>query len=229
LRPAVSRGEWKRRLAEFFQPARHALAAITLLRGEGAMSEDQALGGAELNQLREYLYLLARLQLGVRLRGKIDLSGVVQQTLLEAHQARERLCDLGDAQRTVWLRQVLANNLRDEVRKLGTAARDVGREVSLHAALEESSARLEAWLVAQQSSPSERAGRHDELLRLAAALTQLPDDQRQAIELHHLQGRPLAEVAAELGRSKGAVAALLFRAVKKLRQLLAERGDEHGQ
>jgi DNA-directed RNA polymerase specialized sigma24 family protein len=40
--------------------------------------------------------------------------------------------------------------------------------------------------------------------------------------LHHLQGRPLAEVAAELGRSKGAVAQLLFRSLKKLRGLLGE-------
>jgi RNA polymerase sigma-70 factor (ECF subfamily) len=193
------------------------------------MSEDLALGGAEPDQLREYLHLLARLQISARLRGKIDLSGVVQQTLIEAHQAHDRLREMGDAQRAAWLRHVLANNLRDEVRKLGTAARDVGREVSLHAALEESSARLGAWLVADQSSPSERAARHDELLRLAAALARLSDEQRLAIELHHLQGRPLAEVAAELGRSKGAVAALLFRSVKKLRQLLAEGGEEHEQ
>ena len=193
------------------------------------MSEGPVLEGAEPEQLREYLHLLARLQLAARLRGKVDLSGVVQQTLLEAHLARDRLRDLGEAQRAAWLRQVLANNLRDEVRKLGTAARDVGREVSLQAAMEESSARLEGWLVADQSSPSERAARHDELVRLAAALARLPDEQRLAIELHHLQGRPLAEVAAELGRSKGAVAALLFRSVKKLRQLLAEGGGDHGQ
>jgi RNA polymerase sigma-70 factor (ECF subfamily) len=179
----------------------------------------------EFERFRDYLALLARWQLAPQLRGKVDLSGLVQQTLLEAHQARDRLADQPSAARAAWLRCALANNLRDEVRKLATAARDVGRERSLEAALDQSSARLEAWLAADQSSPSGQAQRHEELLRLAAALAALPEDQRRAVELHHLQGQPLAEVAAELRRSKGAVAQLLFRGLKKLRELMGEGSD----
>jgi RNA polymerase sigma-70 factor (ECF subfamily) len=176
----------------------------------------------DLERYRDYLDLLARLQLDPRLRGKVDLSGVVQQTLLEAHQSLDRLADQGDERLAAWLRQVLANNLRDEVRKLHAAKRDAERERSLEAAVEESSARLEAWLAAEQSSPSERAERQEELLRLAGALARLPDEQRRAVEMHHLQGRPLAEVALELGRSKGAVAQLLFRGLQKLREWMGE-------
>jgi RNA polymerase sigma-70 factor (ECF subfamily) len=176
----------------------------------------------EFERFRDYLALLARWQLAPHLRGKVDLSGVVQQTLLEAHQARQRLDGQPAEARAAWLRRALANNLRDEVRKLATAARDVDRERSLEAALDQSSARLEAWLAADQSSPSGHAQRHEELLRLAAALAALPEDQRRAVELHHLQGQPLAEVAADLGRSKGAVAQLLFRGLRKLRELMGE-------
>jgi RNA polymerase sigma-70 factor (ECF subfamily) len=176
----------------------------------------------ELERYREYLALLARLQLGGRLQGKVDLSGVVQQTLLEAHQALGRLAAQGPGQEVTaaWLRHILANNLRDEVRKCSAAVRDAGRERSLEAALDESSARLETWLAADQSSPSQRAVQQEELLALADALGTLAEDQRRAVELHHLQGRPLAEVARELQRSKGAVASLLFRALKELRHLL---------
>jgi RNA polymerase sigma-70 factor (ECF subfamily) len=180
----------------------------------------------ELERYREYLGLLARLQLDGRLRGKVDVSGVVQQTLLEAYQALRRLPERGPELTAAWLRQVLANNLRDEVRKFATEARDVGRERSLEAALNESSSRLEAWLAADDSSPSEKAARNEQVLALAGALAQLPDDQRQAVELHHLRGRPLAEVADQLGRSKGAVAALLFRGLKKLRTILGEEERE---
>src|SRR5258708_8558309 len=131
------------------------------------------------------------MQLDPSLQGRVDLSGVVQQTLLEAHQALDQWRKWDEPRQLAWLRRALANNLTDEVRKLGTAIRDVSRECSLETALEQSSTRLEAWLASEESSPPERAIRNEQLLRLAEALEQLPDDQRKAAELHHLPGRPL--------------------------------------
>jgi RNA polymerase sigma-70 factor (ECF subfamily) len=177
----------------------------------------------DLERFRAYLTLLARMQLDPRLRGKIDLSGVVQQTLLEAHQATDQLLQRDEPRQLAWLRRALANNLTDEVRKLGGAARDVGREQSLEAELEQSSVRLEAWLASEESSPPERAMRNEQLLRLAEALERLPEGQRTAVELHHLKGRPLAEAAEALGRKKGAVATLLFRGMTRLRKELGGR------
>ncbi len=66
--------------------------------------------------------------------------------------------------------------------------------------------------------------RVEELVRLAGALSQLPDDQRLVVELHHLKGMPVAEVAEILERTKPAVMGLLFRGLKKLRALL-EAGE----
>ncbi len=175
----------------------------------------------DLERYRSYLGLLARMQLGRRFQGKVDPSGVVQQTLPEAHQALGRMPQENEEKRTAWLRRILANNLRDEIRKLGGAVRDVTREQSLEADLDGSSARLEAWLAAEESSPSQKAVRQETLLGLAAALERLPVDQRTALSLHHLQGCSLAETARHMKRSKGAVAALLFRGLKKLRESLA--------
>jgi RNA polymerase sigma-70 factor, ECF subfamily len=190
------------------------------------MSRDTEDRGRDLEWFRAYLSLLARLQLDSHLQGKVDLSGVVQQTLLEAHQAWDQLARMDRPQQAAWLRKALAHNLTDEVRKLTTAARDVAREQSLQAALEESSARLEGWLVAEQSSPSEQSERNEQLLRLAQALAQLPEDQRNAVEPHHLKGLSLGEVAGRLERTKGAVGKLLFRGLDKLHALLAEPGPE---
>ena len=186
------------------------------------MAEQANNPGRELERFRQYLSLLARLELDPRLQGKVDLSGVVQQTLLEAHQALDRFCDGEDSQQAAWLRQILANNLKDEIRKFSAAARDVAREQSLDAALDASSARLEAWLAAEQSSPSQRAERKEQAVVLAAALEQLPEAQREAVVLHYFQGCTVAAIGRQLNRSPEAVAGLLHRGLKQLRAHLRE-------
>jgi RNA polymerase sigma-70 factor (ECF subfamily) len=178
--------------------------------------------GSSLERFREYLHLLARLQLDARFRGKLDVSGVVQQTLLEAHQARERLQDQSDDQKAAWLRKILSNNLADEIRKLRRQKHDVRRECSLEKTLEDSAARLGDWLAAQQSSPSRRAQRQEQTTLLLRVLAELPEAQREAVVRHHLQQQPLSEIAQHLGRSPLAVAGLLHRGLKKLRELLGE-------
>jgi RNA polymerase sigma-70 factor (ECF subfamily) len=180
------------------------------------MPPDAHDAGAELERFRAYLCLLARLGLGPRLRGKVDLSGVVQETILEAFQAWEKFRHLGEAEKHPWLRRVLANNLKDAIAKLLTEKRDVQREQSLDEALDASSARLEAWLASSDDSPSEIAMLRENQLRLAQALEQLSEDQRTAVELHSLQGLTLEETARQMRKTKTAVAKLVERGIKDL-------------
>jgi RNA polymerase sigma-70 factor (ECF subfamily) len=71
-----------------------------------AESHDRA-----LDQYREYLVMLARVQLDPRLRDKLDPSDVVQQTLLDAHRKQAQFRGRTEAEKDAWLRQILAHNL----------------------------------------------------------------------------------------------------------------------
>ena len=181
----------------------------------------------QFEKYRSYLLLLARLQLDKRWHARIDPSDLVQQTLLDAH-ARWHQLGTENAELAAWLRKALANNLADALRNLRRSKRNVSRERSLDAALEASSVRLANWLAADQSSPSKQASRNEDLLALADALTQLPDLQREAIVLHHLQGCSLNDTALKLARSDAATAGLLHRGLKKLRELMQEQTGKSG-
>src|SRR5439155_6153692 len=145
-----------------------------------SMNEQAETGEPCLEHYREYLRLLARLHLDVRLQGKVDPSDIVQQTLLKAHENRDQFRGQTEAELSAWLRRILANTLTDALIQFGRAKRDVALERSLEGAMQNSSVRLEAWLAADQSSPSEPVIRQEQLQQLATALAQLPDDQRTA-------------------------------------------------
>lgn len=172
-----------------------------------------------LEQFRSYLLLLARMQLDPGPKGRIDASDIVQQTLMEAY-ARADQFHGDESSLAAWLRQALVNNLRDAWRALRREKRDVRREQALPEAVERSSAMLQSMLTAPHSSPSQRAVRNEDLLRLADSLAGLPEFQREAIVLHHLQGCSLSETARSLGKTDAAVAGLLHRGLQKLREAM---------
>src|SRR5262249_50376220 len=142
-------------LREFLAPARCArLCSGIMMRGT-SMNRPADAAGPQLERFRPYLRLLARVHLDARLRGKVDESDLVQQTLLEACRRPDCFGGRSDAEVAAWLRQVLARQLAHAARDLARDKRDIRRERSLEAALDQSSVRLGAWLAADQSSPSE--------------------------------------------------------------------------
>jgi RNA polymerase sigma-70 factor (ECF subfamily) len=125
-----------------------------------------------------------------------------------------------------WLRRVLANNLTDEVRKLHADKRDVRRERRLVQGIEQSSLYLEAMLVDNSPTPSENVARQEQVLNLSLALQRLPDTQRKALVLQIWQGRSLAEIAEQMGKTPQAVAGLLKRGLRQLRLELNGSEDQ---
>src|SRR5438067_4219499 len=98
------------------------------------MADEAPADRRRLEQYRDYLRLLARLQIDPRLQGKVDPSDVAQEALLKAYQALDQFQWRGEAETAAWLRQILANTLADAARRYSTAARALGQERSPGAA-----------------------------------------------------------------------------------------------
>lgn len=177
--------------------------------------------GQLLEQYRRYLGLLARVQIGQRLQGKVDELDLVQETFLEAHRNFGRFQGTSEGQFVAWLRQILAANLVNMLRRyLGTQGRDVRLEREIHDAVDRSSIALDGALLAPGSSPSQQASRREQAVVLADALSELPDDYREAIVLRHLEGLTFPQIAERMGRSVDSVEKLWLRGITRLRQVV---------
>jgi RNA polymerase sigma-70 factor (ECF subfamily) len=180
-------------------------------------------GGAEdlgrlLESYRQYLRLLARLEVGRNLQAKFDASDVVQDTLLEAHRNFSQFQGETENQFVCWLRQIMAAGLANLLRRwLTTQRRDVRLEKKLEADLDRSSRILGEVLIDPGSSPSQEASHREQAVVLADALASLPPDYREVIILRNLEGRPFAEVAAQMQRSVDSVEKLWMRGLICLR------------
>jgi RNA polymerase sigma-70 factor (ECF subfamily) len=181
---------------------------------------------AELfGRYRNYLDALARAQLGRHLRTKCDASDIVQQTLLEAHRDFGGFQGEHEAELLAWLRRILAHNLFNETRRYAARQRDTAREVSIdqmRAGVEQSSLALGRGLAADTPSPSQDAARRESAVRLADALSRLPQDYQTVLLLRVFEELSSAEVAERMGRTSGAVRMLQLRALEALRDEMAK-------
>lgn len=173
---------------------------------------------AEIARYRDYLTLLARLQFDGGIRARLDPSDIVQQTLLEAHRDRDRFVGEHSAQRAGWLRKILARNLVNASRDERRQKRDVRIERSMEQSLEYSSARLGSCIAADQTSPSERVARDEELLLLVEGLMELPETEREVIIRRLWQGQTIQAVSEALDLSEYLVAQNLRRGLEELRR-----------
>lgn len=186
-----------------------------------ARAGDSPALGRLLELHRAYLEVLAQVQIGRRLRGKVDASDVVQEAFLGASRDFHQFRGTSEAEFRAWLRQILVSLLANLVRHYqGTQRRDVRLERRLSIELEQSSQALDRGLAAPQSSPSQQAIRHEQELLLADALGRLPEAWRELLILRHLEGLTFPEVARRLGRSVDSVKKQWPRALASLRRLL---------
>jgi len=118
----------------------------------------------------------------------------------------------GEAKVTTWLYRVTANAATDRLRKRG-------RNTPLEDAPEPRDEAPGAEARLQQAARGDA---------LNAALSALPERQRQAVVLRHIEGLANPEIAEIMQLSVDAVESLTARGKRKLADLLAKRQEELG-
>jgi RNA polymerase sigma-70 factor (ECF subfamily) len=204
-----------------------AMGQNTNLGPEELLPQARAGSRADLGRLlelyRNYLALLARVQIGRRLQGKVDAADLVQETFLQAHRDFSQFRGTTEQELVGWLRQILGHRLAMCVRRYyATQRRDVRLERELTAELDQSSHVLHQGLLAQTSSPSQQAVRREQAVLLADALGELTEDYQEVIVLRHMEGLTFPEVARRMGRTVDSVKKLWPRAMIQLRRALGE-------
>lgn len=190
---------------------------------KSSSSQDVALKSDDIERFRPYLRVLAQTRFQTKFQSKLDASDIVQQTMLNAYQSWEQFRGKSDAELAGWLRQILANLIIRNTRDMGRGKRDVQRERSIDAELQQSSMQLGKLLADPgQGTPSQMVMKEERAAELARALMELPDDQREAILGKYWHGQSSAEIGEQLKRSPEAVAGLLYRGLKKLREVMGQ-------
>ena len=186
------------------------------------MSTQPELTGDVLERYRAYLNCLTYIQVDPRLWRRFGWSDVVNHTLLEAYRELAKLQALDEADRNRRLRRMLMNNLLERIEHERAEMRDYRREASLDEGLTGSSCNLQKWLAADTPGPESRAVAAERGARLAEALSQLPEREREALILQKYHGWNLSQIAEHLSCTTGAVAGLHARGLTRLRELLTE-------
>ena len=160
---------------------------------------------------RPRLEALVRLKLGTELRARVEVDDIIQETLVRAYGSIDTLRSPNEGLFFRWLTGIANHVIFNE-------ARHHERRPTVP---------YESEATAKDPSPSKGMRRNERFDRLEEALDSLSPDHREVVLLARLEGLSLAEVAERMNRTQGAVAQLLWRALKSLRKRFGDTDSFH--
>ncbi len=196
--------------------------SIEVLIAQGR--KDPAALGQLLERYRAILHLAAEAQIGPKLKVRCDASDLVQHTLIDAQKDFPAFAGSTEPEFSAWIKRIHRRNLADVIKRhVHAAGRTVLREEPLLNPSSDSVCMPLGGLVAVQSTPSQHVIKAERAMRLAQILLSLPEAQRRAICLRHMEGLKLEAIATEMCRSVGSVAGLIDRGLTSLRKIMSEQ------
>lgn len=164
---------------------------------------------------RRRLAVLIRYKLRPEMRGDFDVDDLVQETLLRAYKDLPGFTYRSPGSFMRWLSAIADHTIADAVRYQGRARRNAGEPARF---------RSESNPLGPEPvdalTPSRVMAEEQRLRALVAKLDELQENYREALVLAKIEGLTTEEISARLGMPRPAVSMLVFRAVRRLRELL---------
>jgi RNA polymerase sigma-70 factor (ECF subfamily) len=180
--------------------------------------DSQSLGQL-MGRYQRYLQVLAQVEIGRQLQGKVDAADVVQEVFLQAHRSFPNFRGASEGEFSQWLRTILATTLANTLRHyLGTQARDLRLEQQMNDRLNQSAVTLNGLLVDPHSSPSQHVANREQSRLVIEALSRLPGDYQAVLTMRHLEGLTFPAIAERMERSVDSVEKLWLRGLAKLKK-----------
>jgi RNA polymerase sigma-70 factor (ECF subfamily) len=185
---------------------------------------DQAALAELFSIYRDHLRRMVTLRMDHRLKGRVSPSDILQEAYLDAAKRVSHFFEKPEQSFYGWLRLIVGQRLVDSHREhIEAQRRNAGMEVSLHGGLPTANSHcLAAHLVADMTSPSHAAMRHESLAQLEGALAALEPLDREVLALRHFEELTNNEVAELLGLTKATASKRYVRALARLKDAIAK-------
>jgi RNA polymerase sigma-70 factor, ECF subfamily len=186
-------------------------STFTLL--EQAQAGDRDALSTAFEKYQRRLAVLIHFKLSDRTRTFAEVDDTVQETFLRAFRDIHNFNYQSPGSFLRWLSAIADHVIIDRIRYQGRERR-AGEEIPFRSASNPAGPEP-----ADTKTPSRLLAQQEAVERLLARLAALPEDYRNAILMAKIEGLTTAEIAEKLGKTREAVALLVFRAVKRFRAL----------
>lgn len=191
---------------------------------ERVLAADETAMAELFEQYRARLKRMVRLRMDRRLQGRVDASDVLQEAYLDLARRLPEYAESANIPIFLWLRLITGQRLLQIHRRhLGTAMRDAQLEVSLYrkAMPQASTEFLASQLLGKFTSVSQRAIKTEQQVKLQETLNALEATDREVLALRHFEELSNQEIAQVLEITPAAASKRYLRALKRLKQTLA--------
>ncbi len=153
--------------------------------------------GSLLDEFQGFLQYVAEQEVGPLLRKRVDGQDIVQQANLQAVKYFSQFQGNTAEEFTAWIRKVLRSVISNAARDHGAAKRDVKKEQGF--GQNNNQASVSWWEpAASQTTPSQRVVKGEEAIRLTNAVQQLPQAQRETVQLRHFHNFTFKQISEHM-------------------------------